>query len=65
MFGPLLGGMGGMGGLGGLGGLGGMEGIPGGAAGGPDMMSFFNNPSLMNMVCFDRIQKSLIVFLFI
>ena len=43
MFGNLLGGMGGAGGLGGLGGL-------GGAAGGPDMMSFFNNPSLMNMV---------------
>jgi hypothetical protein len=40
MFGSLLGGMGGMGGAG------------GGAAGGPDMMSFFNNPSLMNMVCF-------------
>jgi hypothetical protein len=35
MFGSLMGGMGGM----------------GGAAGGPDMMSFFNNPSLMNMVC--------------
>jgi hypothetical protein len=46
MFGPLLGGMGGM------------EGIPGGAAGGPDMMSFFNNPSLMNMVCFDRKRKN-------
>jgi hypothetical protein len=42
MFGSLLGGMGGAGaGLGG-----------GAAAGGPDMMSFFNNPSLMNMVCF-------------
>lgn len=48
MFGSLLGGMGGMGGMAGLGGMG------GGAAGGPDMMSFFNNPSLMNMVCFHR-----------
>jgi hypothetical protein len=48
MFGPLLGGMGG---------------IPGGAAGGPDMMSFFNNPSLMNMVCFDRNEKELRCFL--
>ncbi|CAF4506306.1 unnamed protein product, partial [Rotaria sp. Silwood2] len=35
MFGPLLGGMGGAGGA--------------SPAGGPDMMSFFNNPSLMNM----------------
>jgi hypothetical protein len=40
MFGSLLGGMGGMGGAGG----------GGGAAGGPDMMSLFNNPALMNMV---------------
>jgi len=46
MFGSLLGGMGGMGGAGG-----------GGAAGGPDMMSFFNNPSLMNMVYFYRNKK--------
>ncbi|UJR27779.1 hypothetical protein I4U23_009051 [Adineta vaga] len=44
MFGSLLGGMGGMGGMSGMGGMGGV-----GAAGGPDMMSFFNNPSLMNM----------------
>jgi hypothetical protein len=41
-------GLGGLGGLSGLGGFGGM----GGAAGGPDMMPFLNNPSLMNMVCF-------------
>jgi hypothetical protein len=27
----------------------------GGASGGPDVMSFFNNPALLNMVCyFDR-----------
>jgi hypothetical protein len=49
MFGSLLGGMGGMPGMPGMPGMGGMG---GGAAGGPDMMSFFNNPSLMNMVCF-------------
>jgi len=42
MFGSLLGGMGGAG----------AAGLGGAAAGGPDMMSFFNNPSLMNMVCF-------------
>ncbi|CAF1017226.1 unnamed protein product [Rotaria magnacalcarata] len=39
MFGSLLGGMGGMSG----------PGVGAAAAGGPDMMSFFNNPSLMNM----------------
>ncbi|CAF1087547.1 unnamed protein product [Adineta steineri] len=58
MFGSLLGGMGGMPGMAGMGGMpgmagmGGIPGMPGmggGAAGGPDMMSFFNNPSLMNM----------------
>jgi hypothetical protein len=25
--------------------------LMGGASGGPDMMSLFNNPALMNMVC--------------
>jgi hypothetical protein len=40
MFGSLLGGAGGMGGMGGMG---------SGAPNGPDMMSFLNNPSLMNM----------------
>lgn len=56
MFGSLLGGsMGGMGGLGGLGSMAG--GVGGGAAGVPDMSSFFNNPSLMNMVCLYREKK--------
>jgi len=56
MFGSLLGGMGGAGaGLGG-----------GAAAGGPDMMSFFNNPSLMNMVCFVFAKKKTrLIFLLI
>jgi hypothetical protein len=28
-----------------------LGGAGGGAGGGPDMMSLFNNPALMNMVC--------------
>ena len=47
MLGSLLGGVGGAGGAGGT----------------PDMMSFFNNPSLMNMVC--SINKKISLFNFV
>lgn len=43
-----------------------LGGMPGGAIGGPDVMSFFNNPALMNMVClriYVRQKHILVVFL--
>lgn len=40
------------------------DGMPGGAIGGPDVMSFLNNPALMNMVCLidDEKEKLSLVF---